>query len=245
MVALCGLISCSVYVPLQPSAPLLRNKGDSEVAASAYLAGRLEGSVAYSPAGHVVVRAAGGLRPQSGDSTHFRIRQFELGVGTYRSLSERWLVGAMGGYGRGQSSRRFTENNFEYFGPDTVVRFNYAARFHKVFGEAFVAYEGEWATVGAAYRLSQVRFSSLTNNGFPVDLRRMTRSEPMLFIRFGNRTGFLPWGQFQLALSTSSSPGYRGETPLDQQLDDVKQARVFTSIGFVIYPHRLRKSADD
>ncbi|MBC6606999.1 hypothetical protein H8B13_09230 [Hymenobacter sp. BT188] len=224
---------------------MLRNKGESEVAASLYLSGRLEGSVAYSPVKHVLVRAAGGLLPSNGDSVDFHIRQFELGTGTYWSLSDRWLVGAMGGYGRGQSNRRFKENDFEYFGPDTVISFNYAARFNKVFGEAFVAYEGEWATVGAAYRLSQVRFSSLTNNGSPVDLRRMTRSEPMLFMRFGNRSGFLPWGQFQLAVSTSSSPGYRGDTPLELQLDDIKQARVFTSIGFFIYPHRLKKFTDD
>lgn len=198
--------------------------------------------MAYSPVRHVVVRAAGGLLPNNGDSVDFQIRQFELGAGTYWPLSDRWLVGALGGYGRGQSSRRFTENDFEYFGPDTVVRFDYASRFHKVYGEAFAAYEGKWITVGAAYRLSQVRFSLLTNNGLPVDLRRMTRSEPMLFMRFGNRTGFLPWGQFQLAVSTSSSPGYTGNTQREQQLEDIKQSRVFTSIGFVIYPHRFKKA---
>jgi hypothetical protein len=234
-----------VYVPLQPSTPLLRNKGESEAAASLYLSGRLEGSVAYSPVRHVVVRAAGGLRPQNDDSTHFRIQQFELGAGTYWPLSERWLVGALGGYGRGQSSRRFTRSDFNFSYPDTTIRFNYAARFHKLYGEAFVAYEGQWATVGAAYRLSQVRFSSLTNNGLPVGMRRMIRSEPMLFMRFGNRTGFLPWGQFQLAVSTSSSPGYRANTPAEVKLDDIKQGRVFTSIGFVIYPHRFKKFADE
>lgn len=161
---LVGASSCSVYVPLQPSASLLRNKGESEVAANLYLSGRLEGSVAYSPAKHVLVRVAGGLQPNNEDSVNFHIRQFELGGGTYRSLSDRWLIGAMSGYGRGQSSRRFTKNGFEYFGPDPIIRYDYSARFHRLYGEAFVAYEGEWATVGAAYRLSQVR-NLLTSEG--------------------------------------------------------------------------------
>jgi hypothetical protein len=67
----------------------------------------------------------------------------------------------------------------------------------------------------------------------------------MLFMRFGNRTGFLPWGQFQLAVSTSASPGYRANTPAEIKLDDIKQGRVFTSVGFVIYPHRFKKFAED
>lgn len=237
---LLGASSCSVYVPLQPSAPMLRNKGESEAAANLYLSGRLEGSVAYSPAKHVLVRAAGGFQPNNKDSVNFHISQFEVGVGTYRSLSDRWLVGAMGGYGRGQSVRRFTTNSFEYSGPDPSIRYNYSARFHKPYGEAFVAYENEWGTLGMAYRLSQVHFSSLTNNGSPVDLRRMTRSEPMLFMRFGNRTRFLPWGQFQLAFSTSWSPDYEKSVPIEEHRQYIKEPRVFTSVGFVVYPHRLR-----
>lgn len=232
--------SCSVYVPLQPSTPMLRTKGESELAANLYLSGRLEGSVAYSPARHVIVRAAGGLQPNNEDSVNFHIRQFELGVGTYHSLSDRWLVGVMGGYGRGQGSRRFTENEFEYFGPDSVIRYNYSARFQKLYGEAFVAYEDEWGTMGIAYRLSQVHFSSLTNNSAPVDLRRMTRSEPMVFMRFGNRTGFLPWGQFQLAVSTSWSPDYEKRVPIEEHRAYIKESRIFTSVGFVLYPHRLK-----
>lgn len=244
-VILVGSSSCSVYVPLQPSAPMLRSKGESEAAANVYLSGRLEGSIAYSPVNHVLVRAAGGLLPNNGDSVDFHIRQFELGAGAYWPLSDRWLVGAMGGYGRGQSSRRFTRSSL-LFDPDPMtIQFDYASRFHKVYGETFVAYESEWATIGAAYRLSQVHFSSLTNNGLPVDLRRMTRSEPMFFLRFGNRTRFLPWGQFQLAISTSSSPGYRVDTPRELQLEDIKQGRVFTSVGFVIYPHRFKKNDID
>ncbi|UOQ76019.1 hypothetical protein MUN84_15540 [Hymenobacter sp. 5516J-16] len=82
-----------MYAPLQPSAPLVHKKGEAEVAASAYLTGRLEGSAAYSPAKHLIVRAAGGLRSDGSDSTYFRIRQLEAGIGTYRYIDEQWLLG--------------------------------------------------------------------------------------------------------------------------------------------------------
>ena len=241
VVLLTSLTSCSVYAPLQPGAPLLRDKGQAEVAGNVYLSGRLEGSVAYSPAKQVLVRAAGGLRPDNSDSTYFRIRQVEFGAGTYRALSKRWLVGGLAGYGQGHSSRRFTRNEFEYFGPDSSIQVNYRARFHKVFGEAFAAYESDWITLGAAYRLPQVRFSSLTDRGLPINLRRMTRSEPMVFMRVGNPQGIFYWGQLQVTLSTSTSPGYRKDPPSQVQIADIKEGRLFTSVGLVIYPHRFKK----
>lgn len=55
-----GLSGCSVYMPLQPAAPVIREKGEAEVVGGAYLSGRLEASASYSPVKHVVVRAAGG-----------------------------------------------------------------------------------------------------------------------------------------------------------------------------------------
>ena len=235
------LTSCSVYAPLQPSAPMLHDKGQAEVTGSVYLSSRLEGSVAYSPARHVLVRAAGGLQPDKRKDTYFRIQQVEVGAGTYRALSERWLVGGLGGYGRGQSSRRFTRTDEQRFALDTITTYAYAARFHKIFGEAFVAYEDDGFTMGLAYRLSQVRFSSLTNNGQPLKLQRMTRSEPMFFMRFGDRQGVFEWAQLQLGISTSWSPDYGRGVRLEQQLADIKEARLFTSIGLVVYPHKFRK----
>ncbi|OUJ73028.1 hypothetical protein BXP70_14380 [Hymenobacter crusticola] len=236
------LASCSVYTPLQPSAPLLRDKGQVEVAGSVFLAKRLEGSVAYSPARHVLVRAAGGLRPGKVDTTrtYFRLRQFELGAGTYWPLSGQWLVGGLGGYGRGKSSRRFDAGGFESLN-DSVTTYQYEARFHKVFGEVFAAYEGERTTMGLTYRLSQVRFPALTNNGIPINLRRMTRNEPMFFVRYWDREGVFPWAQLQLAVSLSWSADYSKKIWYEQPLRDLKEPQVLTSLGLVIYPHRFKK----
>lgn len=241
LLAVTGLLaSCSVYAPLQTSAPLVHDKGEAEVAGSAYLSGRLEGSVAYSPLKHVLVRAAGGFRPSSADSTYFRIRQFEAGVGSYRYLREQWLVGGMVGYGQGSSARRWRDG-FEAIWRDSVLANEFKARFHKLFAEAYVANDAGWTTFGAACRLSQVRFADLTNRGQPVPLRRMTRLEPMLFVRIGGQ-GRLPWLQGQIATSLSIAPDGRYCSPNDD-IRATKEGRLYTTVGVVIYPHLFREYA--
>jgi len=233
--------SCSVYAPLQAGAPMLRDKGQAEIVGSAYLSGRLEGSAAYSPVRHLLVRAAGGLRSDKGSDTYFRLRQLEVGAGTYWPLGQRWLVGGLVGYGFGQGTRGFTRTPY-LLGRDTAETYRYATRFGKPFGDVFVAYEDGPVTMGIAYRLSQVRFSTLTNNGLPIDLRRMTRNEPMLFMRFGSKQGVLQWAQLQVALSASWSDDLkRNSAPVGPLLNDVKEGRLFTSIGIVVYPHRFKK----
>lgn len=232
------LTGCSVYAPLQPGTPLLHAKGEAEVTGSAYLSGRIEGSAAYSPINHLLVRVAGGQKTGGGDSSYFRIRQAEASLGTYWQVQDEWMVGATLGYGGGQSSRRFEETRLLVFRPDSAYSNQYYARFSKVHAEGYLAYEGGGATVGGAYRLSQVRFASLTNNGRPLPMRRMTRLEPMLFLRFGGSRRGLPWLQGQLATSVSLSPDYL-RSRADSQIDDVKEGRLFTSFGLVIYPHYL------
>ncbi|RPD47058.1 hypothetical protein DNI29_12950 [Hymenobacter sediminis] len=231
---------CSVYAPLQTSAPLVHDKGEAEVVGSAYLSGRLEGSVAYSPLKHVLVRAAGGFRPSSADSTYFRIRQFEAGVGSYRYFREQWLIGGMVGYGHGRSTRRWRDD-FKDIWQDSVLANEYAARFHKLFAEAYVANDAGWTTFGAACRVSQVRFSSLSNRGIPVPLRRMTRLEPMLFMRVGGQ-GRLPWLQGQIATSVSIAPDGRTRSP-NTDIRATKEGRLYTTVGVVIYPHLFREYA--
>ncbi|TGE07782.1 hypothetical protein [Hymenobacter fodinae] len=230
------LASCSVYAPLQPGAPVIRQKGEAEVVASAYLNGRLEASASYSPVEHVIVRAAGGLRAGGGDSTYFRNRQMELGLGTYRYLNEQWLVGGLIGYGFGRSNRRFSRDGFETLWLDSVVTYEYAARYHKLFADAYVANDAGRVTYGGAFRLSQVRFTSLTDKGLPLPLQRMTRAEPMLFMRFSGRNSFR-WLQLQLASSLSWSPDERKHSSSDIRVRDTKEARLFTSFGLVAYPH--------
>jgi hypothetical protein len=221
---------------------MLRDKGQAEVVGSVFLAKRLEGSIAYSPMRHVLVRAAGGLRPGKPDSTrrYFRLQQFEASAGTYWPLSAQWLVGGLGGYGRGNSSRRFEEDRFESL-VDTITPYHYEARFRKLFGEVFAAYEGERTTMGVTYRLSRVWFPTLTNNGLPINLKRMTRNEPMFFVRYWDREGVFPWAQLQLAVSMSWSTDYTKKDVHKKTSSHLKEPQVLTSLGLVIYPHRFRK----
>ncbi|GAB2790825.1 hypothetical protein HNQ93_003390 [Hymenobacter luteus] len=244
-VAAGSLTGCSVYLPLQTSAPLLHDKGEAEVVGSAYLSGRLEGSVAYSPLQHVLVRAAGGLRPDNRDSTYSRSRQWEAGAGGYYYIKEQWLIGGLLGYGYGQGERRYQKTRltaaFIIPYPTAGSTVAYHSRFHKLFGEAYIAHDAGWTTFGAACRLSQVAFASLTNHGVPVPLRRMTRLEPMLFMRFGG-PGRLPWLQGQVATSVSVSPEGRSRS-LNPEIRDNKEGRLFTTLGLVIYPHLFREYA--
>jgi hypothetical protein len=234
------LASCSVYAPLQPAAPLVRQKGEAEVVAGAYLNGRLEASASYSPLEQVVVRIAGGLRSGGGDSTYFRNRQLELGVGTYRYLNEQWLLGGLVGYGFGQSNRRFSRSGFESPRLDSVVTYDYAARYHKLFADVYVANDAGRVTYGGAFRLSQVRFGSLTDQGVPVPMQRMTRVEPMLFMRISGRNSF-QWLQLQIASSVSLSPDERKNPSSNIRVRDTKEGRLFTSIGLVVYPHLFKE----
>ncbi|MBW3127692.1 hypothetical protein [Hymenobacter profundi] len=223
---------------------MLRDKGQAEVAGSAYLfSGRLEGSAAYSPMRHVIVRAAGALRTDGRDTTYFRTRQLEVGAGTYWALGQRWLVGGSAGYGWGQSGRGFQDAHYLFlFQRDSTITYQYNARYGKPFGDVFVAYEDGPFTMGLAYRLSQVHFTTLTNNNQPISLRRMTRNEPMLFMRFGNRQGVLQWAQLQLTLNASwSADLVRGSAPVGPLITDVKAGDLFTSIGIVVYPHRFKR----
>ncbi|MBC6612731.1 hypothetical protein H8B15_17545 [Hymenobacter sp. BT507] len=240
-----SLSGCVLYTPLRPSAPMLREKGQAEVGGGTYLfSGRLEGSAAYSPVRHVVVRTAGALRTDKRDTaTYSRTRQLEVGTGTYWALGQRWLVGGSMGYGWGHSSRGYQDESYlGIFRRDSTITYQYDARYGKPFGDVFVAYEDGPFTMGMAYRLSQVRFTTLTNNGQPIRLRRMTRNEPMLFMRFGNRQGVLQWAQLQLTLSSSwSADLVRRSAPVGPLLTDVKAGNLFTSIGIVVYPHRFKR----
>lgn len=237
------LAGCSVYAPLQPAAPSIRQKGQAEVAASAYINGRLEGSVAYSPVNNLLVRVGGGLKTGGGDSSYFRIKQAEAGVGTYRDLGNGWIVGGLAGYGAGKSGRRFKDGGFEARW-DTVKIRSYAAKFQKLHAEVYVVRDESWLETGVGYgasvRLSQVRFTSFTDQGLPVPLRQMTRLEPMAFISFSNPDAF-PWLHVRLTSSLSVSPDERKRSSPDERIRNTKEGRLFTSLGLVIYPHRFKE----
>lgn len=178
------------------------------------------------------------MRAGGGDFTYFRNRQLEIGIGTYRYLNEQWLIGGLAGYGLGRSNRRFKRTPFESFS-DTTRIYEYAARYHKLFADVYVANDAGRVTYGGALRLSQVRFASLTDRGLAVPLQRMTRLEPMLFMRFNGRNSW-QWLQLQLATSVSVSPDEKKHSSPDIRIRDTKEGRLFTSFGLVVYPHLFK-----
>ncbi|AHJ96233.1 hypothetical protein Hsw_0638 [Hymenobacter swuensis DY53] len=232
------LTGCSLYAPLQPSAPLIHIKGEAEVVASGYFSGRVEGSAAYSPLKYVVVRAAGGLKTNGTDSLYYRIRQLESSIGTYRRLGDGWLLGAMMGYGLGKGGARYYDD-FQKALPDSVPLRLYRYSFRKPHVEAYVSHQSRWTTVGASCRFSQVRFANFTDRGQPVPLHRMSRLEPSVFLRLGG-ADVLPWLQGQVVLSLSMAAGGRTHSP-DKAIYAMKMEPAFTSFGFVIYPHRFKE----
>ncbi|GAB3855399.1 hypothetical protein GCM10028822_26210 [Hymenobacter terrigena] len=241
------LPSCVVYMPMQCAAPQITDKKQGEATISTYLNGRADIAATYSPVRHLLVRAAySTLRDNSHDSTYYRGHQYDLGVGTYWRLGDEWLVGALGGFGQAQGAAAYTKTDFLFGYP---TRYEFDMRYNKVFGEAYGIFQATNAfSFGAAYRVTQVNFTRLTNLGAPVDLSRMTRSEPMVFIRV--RLGDGPTEdrpvQLQAAWGISDTFGYN---PKDTNatyapgVSDLKQGRGYTTIGITVFPHCLFRKA--
>jgi len=238
----CALSGCSVYAPMLPVAPQLRDKGEVEVQGTTFLNGRWEAGATYSPVRHLLVHAAGGLRHDNQDTTYFRIRQYEVGVGGYYPLGRRWLVSGLGGYGQARSMRGYLQSGL--FNSHSELA-NFQSSYHRFFGELSVAYRTEsgGVTLGAAYRLAQVKFDRLTYNGLPLGLRRMPRQEPMLFARFGNEEGFLPWLQFQTSVGITSVPGHYDATLEPYEYRRVRESRGFAALTLIVKPHLFKSPA--
>lgn len=241
------LTSCVVYMPMQCAAPQITDKKQAEITGSSYLNGRVELAATYSPVRHLLVRAAySNLRDNTRDSTYYRGRQYDLGIGTYRKLGNQWLVGGLGGFGQAWSAAAYSRGGLIFGYPS---RYEFDVHYNKLFGELYGILEASDAvSFGAAYRVTQVHFTRLTNQGIPVDLSNMTRSEPMVFmrIRFGN--GFVEDRpvQLQAAWGLSNTFGYN---PNDRNVTypngvtDLKQGRGYTTIGITVFPHYLFRMA--
>jgi hypothetical protein len=248
--ALCLLLpGCVVYMPMQCAAPQITDKQQGETTASTYLNGRVDFAGNYSPVRHLLVRAAySNLRDDSRDrtdSTYYRGRQYEFGAGTYWPLSDQWLVGGLGGFGQARSNAAFSRVSILF----PASRYEYDARYNKVFGEVYSTFQAsEAVSFGVAYRVTQVNFTSLTNRAVPVDLSRMTRSEPMVYFRV--RLGDGPTEnrpvQLQAAWGTSATFGHDGKdanTTFASGVRDLTQSRGYTTIGLTIFPHCLFRKA--
>lgn len=241
------LTSCVVYMPMQCAAPQITDKNQGEFTISTYLNGRADVAASYSPVRHLLVRGAySNLRDDSRDSTYYRGHQYDLDVGTYWRLGDQWLVGALGGIGQAQSTAAYSKGGL-LFGYPTKYEFD--TRYNKLFGEAYGVLQATDAlSFGAAYRVTQVNFTHLTNLGAPVDLISMTRSEPMVFmrVRLGDgRTQDRPV-QLQAGWGTSSTFGYNEKDPNQAYapgVRDLKQNRGYATIGITVFPHCLFRKA--
>lgn len=249
--ALAGLMSglltgCSLYTPMLPAAPQIRDKGQVEIHGTSFLNRRWEAGATYSPAKYVLVRAAGGIRtspnPDDVDSARYeRGRQYELGAGGYLPLGRDGLISGLIGFGQAKSAIAYWD--------DALFRqrsYNaYQMRYHRPFGEVAASYylrgNRSGFTLGVVYRLSRLNFNELTYNGQPIALRRLKRQEAMVFCRFGrSEGGAVPWLRGQLAVG--------GSDPYQQPFDPARQPgeyKVYESVPFmaltvVILPHLFR-----
>lgn len=240
------LPSCVVYMPMQCAAPQITDKQQGEATISTYLNGRADIAATYSPVRHLLVRAAySNRRDDSRDSTFYRGHQYDLGVGTYWRLGDQWLVGGLGGFGQAQSAAAYTKPGILFSG----TRYEFDTRYNKIFGEVYgLVQTSESFSIGAAYRVTQVNFTHLTNFGVPVDLSRMTRSEPMLFMRVRLGTGPTENRPVQLQAAWGLSDTF-GYNPRDTNATyapgvyDLKQGRSYTTIGITVFPHCFFRKA--
>lgn len=236
------LAGCAVYMPIQCAAPQIKDKNEAEISGSTYLNGRYEVAAAYSPVKHLLVRAAYSNLPRgSNDSTYYRGHQYEVAAGTYWPLGSQWLVGGLGGFGQAHSEARYlNDGQIIFLGQSTQHIFD--ARYNKVFGEVYGSVQAsETVSFGLAYRVTQVHFTSLTDMGAPVDLRKMTRSEPMFFFR--TRLGSGPTDtrpvQLQFTLGTSSTFGYTPDAGYNNSDYQLQKPRGYLTLGISIFPHCL------
>ncbi|WBA41800.1 hypothetical protein [Hymenobacter canadensis] len=234
------LTGCAVYMPMQNAAPDIRAQHESEVRASTFLS-RGEASGAYSPLKHVLVRGAFGIRTDSGDSTFWRGRQYELAAGTYWA-PRNWTLGVLGGVGQIRNQTRY-RNDGQIIFLGEPVQHEFDVRCNKLFGEAYALYEvSNRFSLGVSCRSTRLYFTQLTDVGQPIDLRQLTRAEPMLLMRFGlgdPYQGRRPV-QLQLSVGGSATMGYDERQPdPNYSRRQLRDSRSYVALGVGILPHRL------
>ncbi|OGX82207.1 hypothetical protein BEN47_18650 [Hymenobacter lapidarius] len=232
-----GLGACTVYAPMQPTMPLLDAKGQAEFSGSLQPNGRVEATAAYSPAAHLLLTAGGTVRPKLEKVNFLVTRQYELGVGGYLPLGTAWQLNGIGGYGQAFSHRSFLEDGFFI----ASSRREYRARYHKYFAQAGIAHVDDWNNFGFTYRLTQVRFSSLTDAELgKLPLTNMLRHEAMFFWRRPFPRGY----NWETLATVGLSIGPRLEPndfqnpygPTERAANHTLRSVLFTSLGLVYHP---------
>lgn len=242
------LSGCTAYVPMLGAAPEIRAKGELEATGSWSLTNRVDFAATYSPAPHVLLRAAtslkGGGRSGSDSSTFVQNNQYELAVGTYWPLGPQWLVGGLAGLGQAHAQARYDDDggiNFEIIGYHQAVPHQFDVIYAKYSAEGYLTWQPDpWFSMGLSYRLVQLRLTDATDQGVPFRPGPIWRGEPMLYVRVrpGYDRGLF---QFQAALGGSRTLGYDEQTAADR-LDPARQfklGRTYVSLGVSIFPHLL------
>lgn len=168
-----SLAGCCAYAPLQPTMPVLTQAGQAEAQASLQPTLRLEAQGAYSPAPHVVVAGAGTVGLQTTGDGFLRTQQGELSGGGYWNIGRRGLISLLGGGGQGTTRRRYC-----VWGCDDK-----RAYITKLFGQAGVAWEIPRGWQGITYRVAQLQYSQVLNDGLPVADFPVFRHELLVFQR--------------------------------------------------------------
>lgn len=237
---------CAVYVPMQCAAPDIRQKGEAEVALSWSLTNRYELGATYSPANHLLVRAATSAKispPDFADTTatYAQNNQYELAIGTYWPLGARGVAGGLVGFGQAHAEAQYVEdgNTFLRFGNRSLFQHRFDAIYAKYSGEAYIiGSAGNYVNLGLAYRFVHLRLTDVTDRGIIVNSAPIARSEPMLFVRI------LPGGlqrglQLQVACGVSIPHHYdsRAATNQPDPARQFKLPRTYLSLGLSLYPH--------
>jgi hypothetical protein len=242
---LLGTSSCAVYVPMQAAAPDIKNKGEVEVTGSWAFSNRVDFGATYSPARHLLVRAAASLKGggySGADSTSYaQNNQYELALGTYWPLGAHWLVGGLAGFGQAHAQARYIDDGTTILSFREPIRHQLDAVYSKYAGEVYATYQpSSLASFGLAYRLVQLRLTDVTDLGVPVASAPILRQEPMFYFRL--RPEFAQRSlQVQLAVGASSTFGYNRSTANDEA-DPARQfklGRSYISLGVAFYPHLL------
>lgn len=248
--ALALLSGCTAYVPMLGAAPEIRAKGELEATGSWSLTNRVDFAATYSPAPHLLLRAATSLKRSgysesaSSSSTFVQNNQYELAVGTYWPLGPRWLVGGLASLGQAHAQARYDDDggiNFEIIGYHQAVPHQFDVIYAKYSAEGYLTWQPDpWFSMGLSYRLVQLRLTDATDQGVPFRPGPIWRAEPMLYLRARPGYDRGPF-QFQLALGTSRTLGYDEQTAADR-LDPARQfklGRTYVSLGVSIFPHLL------
>lgn len=225
------LASCTVYVPMQPTMPLVQESKQIELAANVHLSPRLEATASYSPAPHVVLTGAGTVGILAGRRDYLRTRQGEIGVGGYWTMGQNGLLSAIGGAGMASTNRQFCAWGCDQF----------QAKQYKVFGQVGAAWELPSKTIGLTYRLARVQFEQVARDESLVPDFSTYRHELVLFNRYwlGQNEIWYLQSAAGVSISNLRAPRTENTSEIADRWFIAGIPSLLFSFGIVWQPHRL------